>query len=147
MTIKQQLEENLKEAMKSQDEDRKRVYRVVLASIRYLEKEQGKPLDDPATVEVLQKEIKIRREMIADALKADRPESIEEKELEINLIETFLPKQLSEDEIKEIVQKTITEVGAASPADMGKVMKAVLPQVKGLAPNDQVSRTVRELLQ
>ncbi|NMA12158.1 MAG: GatB/YqeY domain-containing protein [Chloroflexi bacterium] len=147
MTIKQQLEENLKEAMKSQDEDRKRVYRVVLASIRYLEKEQGKPLDDPATVEVLQKEIKIRREMIADALKADRPESIEEKELEINLIETFLPKQLSEDEIKEIVQKTIAEVGAVSPADMGKVMKAVLPQVKGLAPNDQVSRTVRELLQ
>ncbi len=147
MTIKQQLEENLKEAMKSQDEDRKRVYRVVLASIRYLEKERGKPLDYPATIEVLQKEIKIRREMIEDALKAERSESIEEKKNEISLIETFLPKQLSEDEIKEIVQKAIAEVGAVGPADMGKVMKAVLPQVKGLAPNDQVSKTVRELLQ
>lgn len=147
MTIKQQLEENLKEAMKSQDEDRKRVYRVVLASIRYLEKERGKPLDDPATIEVLQKEIKIRREMIEDALKAERSESIEEKKNEISLIETFLPKQLSEDELKEIAQRAIAEVGAVGPADMGKVMKAVLPQVKGLAPNDQVSKTVRDLLQ
>lgn len=147
MTIKEQLEEKLKEAMKLHNEDQKRVYRIVLASLRYLEKEQGKALDEPAAIGVLQKEIKIRKEMIEDAKKANRPDDVREKEEEILLIEGFLPKQLSESEISEIVREAIAEIGAQNPADMGKVMKAVLPKVKGLAQNDIVSRIVREQLQ
>lgn len=146
MSIKDNINEKLKEAMKSHDEDGKRVYRMILSSVKFAEKTSGKELDDGEVVQILQKELKIRKESLAEAQKAGRVESISEAEKDINAIEPLLPKQMSEAEVRDVIKKIIEEVGAVSGADMGKVMKAAMPVLKGLAPNDLISKTVRELL-
>ncbi len=146
MSIKDNINEKLKEAMKSHDEDGKRVYRMILSSVKFAEKTSGKELDDGEVVQILQKELKIRKESLAEAQKAGRVESISEAEKDINAIEPLLPKQMSEAEVRDVIKKIIEEVGAVSGADMGKVMKVAMPVLKGLAPNDLISKTVRELL-
>ena len=146
MTLKDTINEKLKEAMKAHDEDAKRVYRMILSSIKFAEKTGGKELDDNEIVQILQKELKIRRETLAEAQKGGREEAAAEAEKDIAAIEPLLPKQLSEDELKAVILEGINETGASAPADMGKVMKAVMPKLKGLAANDVISRTVKELL-
>ena len=146
MTIKETLNDKLKEAMKNHDEDGKRVYRMVLSSVKFAEKTAGKELDDAEVTEILQKELKIRKESLAEAQKAGREEAAAEAQKDIDAIEPLLPKQMSEDELKAAIQAVIDEIGAASPADMGKVMKVVMPKLKGLAANDVISKTVKELL-
>lgn len=146
MSIKDNINEKLKEAMKSHDEDGKRVYRMILSSVKFAEKTSGKELDDSEVVQILQKELKIRKESLAEAEKAGRIESISEAEKDIKAIEPLLPKQMSADEVREAIKKIIAEVGAVSGNDMGKVMKAAMPELKGLAPNDLISKTVKELL-
>jgi len=96
---------------------------------------------------LLQKEIKNRRESLEEARKANRSDLVEANEAEINVLQAFLPKAMPAEELRVLVQEAITETGAASPADMGKVMKVVMAKVAGRAPNDMVSATVRELLQ
>lgn len=146
MPIKSDLEQGMKDALKAHDEDKKRVYRMALASIKFFEKEHGKAIDENEATTIIQKEIKIRNETLEEAKKAARAEMIFEIEKEILLLESFLPKQLSSDELKEIVSAAIREINAKNAADMGKVMKAVLPKIKGRAANDAVSKTVKELL-
>ena len=146
MSIKDNINEKLKEAMKSHDEDGKRVYRMILSSVKFAEKTSGKELDDKEVVEILQKELKIRKETLAEAQKAGREESISEAEKDIQAIEPLLPKQMTEEEVKSVIQRIIEEVGAVSAADMGKVMKAAMPELKGLAPNDMISKIVKESL-
>ncbi len=146
MSIKDNINEKLKEAMKSHDEDGKRVYRMILSSVKFAEKTSGKELDDKEVVEILQKELKIRKETLAEAQKAGREESISEAEKDIQAIEPLLPKQMTEEEVRAVIQRIIEEVGAVSAADMGKVMKAAMPELKGLAPNDMISKIVKESL-
>lgn len=146
MSIKDTINEKLKEAMRMHDEDGKRVYRMVLSSVKFAEKTAGKELDDSEVVQILQKELKIRKESLQEAQKAGRAEAAEEAEKDIAAIEPLLPKQLSPDEVKAIVQEAINETGSSSPSDMGKVMKVVMPKLKGLAANDLISKTVKELL-
>ena len=146
MTIKETLNDKLKEAMKNHDEDGKRVYRMVLSSVKFAEKTAGKELSDSEVTEILQKELKIRKESLAEAQKAGRDEAAAEAQNDIDAIEPLLPKQMSEDELKAAIQAVIDEIGASSPADMGKVMKVVMPKLKGLAANDVISKTVKELL-
>ena len=146
MSIKDNINEKLKEAMKSHDEDGKRVYRMILSSVKFAEKTSGKELDDKEVVEILQKELKIRKETLAEAQKAGREESISEAEKDIQAIEPLLPKQMTEEEVRAVIQRIIEEVGAVSAADMGKVMKAAMPELKGLAPNDMISKNVKESL-
>ena len=146
MSLKETINEKLKDAMKAHDEDSKRVYRMILSSIKFAEKTGGKELDDNEVVQILQKELKIRKETLAEAQKGGRETAAAEAEKDIAAIEPLLPKQLSEDELKAVIQAGIDEVGAASPADMGKVMKVVMPKLKGLAANDVISKTVKELL-
>ena len=146
MSIKDNINEKLKDAMKSHDEDGKRVYRMILSSVKFAEKTSGKELEDSEVVQILQKELKIRKESLAEAQKAGRVESIAEAEKDINAIEPLLPKQMSEDEVRDVIKKIIEEVGAVSGSDMGTVMKAAMPALKGLAPNDLISKTVKELL-
>ena len=147
MNIKTQINESVKDAMKSGDEVRKRTLRMVLAAIKQSEVDKRVEIDDMAVIGLIQKEVKNRRESIEDAKKAERPDLIEENEAEIKVLEVFLPKAMPDEELKEIVQAAITETGAASMADMGKVMKIVMGKVAGRAPNDKISSTVRELLQ
>ena len=146
MSIKETINDKLKDAMRNHDEDGKRVYRMILASVKFAEKTEGKELADNDVVQILQKELKIRKESLAEAQKAGRETAAAEAEKDIAAIEPLLPKQLGPDELKEIIGQTIAEIGASSAADMGKVMKAVMPKLKGLAPNDLISKTVKELL-
>ena len=147
MTIKSQLNESMKDAMRSKDEVRLRTVRMALAAVKQVEVDKRTELDDPTVMNLLQKEIKNRREAIEEAKKANRPDLIEANEAEINVLQVFLPKAMPAEELRAMVQAAIAETGAASPADMGKVMKAVMPKVAGKAPNDMVSAAVRELLQ
>jgi uncharacterized protein YqeY len=147
MTIKTQLNDSMKDAMKSGDEVRKRTVRMALAAIKQVEVDKRVELDDMAVMGLLQKEIKNRRESLEEAKKANRPDLIEANEAEIKVLEAFLPKAMPAEELSALVQAAITEVGASSPADMGKVMKIAMAKVAGRAPNDMVSATVWELLQ
>jgi uncharacterized protein YqeY len=147
MSIKNQLNESMKDAMKSGDEVRKRTVRMALAAVKQAEVDKRIELDDAAVISLLQKEIKNRRESLEEARKAKRTDLIAANEAEIDVLQAFLPEAMPADELRALVQAAIAETGAASPADMGKVMKTVMPRVAGRAPNDMVSATVRELLQ
>ena len=146
MTIKAQLNESMKDAMKSGDELRKRTIRMALAAVKQAEVDKRIELDDAAVMGLLQKEVKNRREALEEAKKANRADLIAANESEIEVLQGFLPKAMPAEELRALVQAAIAETGAASPADMGKVMKTVMPRVAGRAPNDMVSATVRELL-
>ncbi len=146
MDIKTQLTESMKDAMKSGDKIRKAVISMALAAIKQAEVDKRVTLDDAAIIALLQKEVKNRREAIADAQKANRPDLVEANETEVKILESFLPKAMPAEELRAIVQAAIQETGAAGPADMGKVMKAVMPKIAGRAPNDMVSAAVKELL-
>lgn len=147
MTIKTQLNDSMKEAMKSGDEVRKRTVRMVLAAVKQAEVDKRVELDDTAVMNLIQKEVKNRRESLEEAKKANRADLIEANEAEIKVLEAFLPKAMPAEELRALVQAAIAETGASSPGDMGKVMKTVMPKVAGRAPNDMVSAAVRELLQ
>lgn len=161
MSIKTQLNESMKDAMKSGDEVRKRTVRMALAAVKQAEvdkrsnpadkrsnpEDKRTELDDAAVMNLLQKEIKNRRESLEEARKANRPDLIQANEAEIEVLQAFLPQAMPNEELRALVQAAIAETGAASPADIGKVMKTVMPRVAGRAPNDRVSATVRELLQ
>jgi uncharacterized protein len=147
MTIKAQLNETMKDAMKSGDEVRKRTVRMALAAVKQVEVDKRTELDDTAVMNILQKEIKNRRESLEEAKKANRPDLIASNEAEINVLQAFLPKVMPAEELRALVQAAVAETGASGPADMGKVMKIVMSKVAGRAPNDMVSAAVRELLQ
>jgi uncharacterized protein len=147
MSIKQQLENDLKEAMRNKDELRKRTLRLTLTDIRLAEVEKGGALDDPALMALLQKEIKSRHESIADAERAGRPDLIEELRAEISLLEAYLPQQLSTQELEELARQAIAEAGATSPKEMGLVMKLLVPRLQGRASGNEASQVVRKLLE
>ncbi len=147
MDTKAQLEIALKEAMKAGDDVRKRTVRMVLAAVRQVEIDKQVKLDEAAVLAIIQKEIKTRKESVVEARRANRPDIVAATEAEIVVLQAYLPQAMSADELKELVEATIAEAGASSPADMGKVMKLLIPRVAGRAPGDQVSAAVRQLLQ
>ena len=147
MTIKTQLNDSMKDAMKSGDEVRKQTVRMVLAAVKQVEVDKRTELDDMAVMNLIQKEMKNRRESLEEAKKANRADLVEANEAEMKVLEAFLPKAMPAEELRALVQVAIDETGASTPADMGKVMKVVMAKVAGRAPNDVVSATVRELLQ
>ena len=147
MPLKTQLNDSMRDAMKSGDEIRKRTVRMVLAAIKQAEVDKRADLDDMAIMSIIQKEMKNRRESLEEARKASRADLIEANESEIKVLEAFLPKAMPADELRALVQAAIAETDASTPADMGRVMKVVMAKVAGRAPNDVVSATVRELLQ
>jgi uncharacterized protein len=147
MDTKQTLQDALKEAMRSGDEIRKRNIRLVLAAVKRAEVEKGGALDELGLMALIQKEIKSRRESIQDAQKANRLDLVAANEADITVLESFLPKAMSPEELLALARDVVAEVGAKSPSDMGKVMKVFLPRLQGRAPNDQASQAVRQLLQ
>jgi uncharacterized protein YqeY len=146
MDIKTQLNEAVKDAMRSGDTLRKNTLRMALAAVKQVEVDKQTELDDLAVIALLQKEIKNRQEAIEEAKKAGRDDLIGDNEAEIAMLEAFLPESLSADELREIVKAAIAETGAASMADMGVVMKVALPKVAGRAPGGEVSAMVKDLL-
>ena len=146
MDTQKQIESDFKDAMRARDDLRKRTYRMVLSAIKLAEVDKGEPLEEPDVLVILQKEIKSRRETIADAERADRADIAEEAEAEIRILEVYLPQPLTQDEIEDMANEAITEVGASSPKEMGMVMKVLMPRVQGRAYGSQVSQIVRQLL-
>ncbi len=147
METKAKLEAALKEAMKAGDEVRKRTIRMALAAIKQAEVDRQAPQDEAAVIALLQKEIKMRKESLEEARTANRPDLVAAAEAEIAVVNAFLPKGLPEEELKAMAVAAIAEAGAASPTDMGKVMKLLMPRVAGRAAGDQISAVVRQLLQ
>jgi hypothetical protein len=146
MTTKVDLENSLREAMRSGDAARKRTLRMALSAIRFAEVEKGSALDEPAVLAILQKEIKSRRESISDAQQAGRPDIVADAELEIGILEEYLPQPLSAGDLEAMARAAIEEAGATSPREMGQVMKILMPRIQGRADGAQASQIVRELL-
>jgi uncharacterized protein YqeY len=147
MDTKEKLEVALKEAIRAGDDVRKRSIRMVLAAVRQVEIDRQIKLDESAVLGIIQKEIKTRRESVEEARGANRPDIVAATEAEIAVLQIYLPEAMSADELKALAQAAIAEAGANSPAEMGKVMKLLIPRVAGRAPGDQVSAVVRQLLQ
>ena len=147
MDTRQKLEAALKESLRSSDNMRKQNVRMVLSAVKLLEVEKGSPPDDAAVIGIVQKELKSRQEALNDAQKANRPDLAERARTEMAFLESFLPAQLGADELEALVREAVAETGASSPADMGKVMKVLMPKVQGKATGDQVSQAVRKQLQ
>ena len=144
--LKQALQGALKEAMKAKDSDRRNALRLLQSAIKQVEIDSRTTLDDDGVLDVLRKEAKKRRETIAELEGAGRAQDAERERLELAVTEEFLPRQLSADELRPIVQQAISEAGASSMKEMGTVMKVVMPQVQGLADGRAVSALVREML-
>ncbi len=147
MDTREKLDSALKDAMRANNDVARRTLRMVLAAIKFIQIEKGSEPDEAAVLGVIQKEIKSRREAISDAQRANRPDLISESEAEILVLESFLPKQMSEEDLVALARQAASEVEAKSPADMGKVMKVLIPRVQGRAAGDQISKVVRQLLQ
>ncbi len=147
MDLKLQLETALKEAMKAGDDVGKRTIRMVLAAIRQVEIDRQVKMDDTGVVSIIQKEIKTRKESVEEAQRANRPDIVSATDAEISVLKGYLPEALNEDELNALAKAVIVETGAASPSDMGKVMKLLIPRIAGRATGDQVSNVVRQLLQ
>jgi uncharacterized protein YqeY len=147
MDTKEKLEIALKEALKAGDDVRKRTVRMVLAAVRQVEIDRQVKLDEAAVLSIIQKEIKTRKESVEEARGANRPDIVAATEAEIVVLQAYLPAALSADELQALVREAVLEAGAKSPAEMGKVMKLLLPRVAGRAPGEQVSAAVRQVLQ
>lgn len=146
MDTKTQLNLAVKEAMKNGDAQRRDTLRMTLAAIKQIEVDKRISVDEAGVLAILQKEIKTRREALEEAKTANRADLAAAAQAEIDILSVFLPKGLSAEELRALVRAAIVETGASSPAEMGKVMKALLPKIAGRAPGDQVSAAVRELL-
>jgi uncharacterized protein YqeY len=140
------LEDELKQAMTGRDAARRDALRLILASLRSAEKELQRPLHDDEELQVLQRERKRRHEAAEAYRGAGREEQAEVEERELAVLEEFMPAPLSEEELEEIIDDAIAEVGATSLRDLGRVMADVMPQVSGRADGSVVSQLVREKL-
>ena len=145
MSIQDRLSEEMKVAMRARDSLRLGTIRMARTALKNAEIEARQELDDAAAIKVLSTLVKQRREA-AEAYRATRPELADKEEQELVVLQEFLPAQLSEAELEEMIAKAITESGASSMRDMGAVMKLVTPQTTGRADGKLVSEIVRKQL-
>ena len=146
MTLIAEIKSQLEDAMREGDAARRDALRLILASLQGAEKELQRPLSEEEELQVLQRERKKRLEAAEAFRAAGREEQAEKEEDELDVLEEFMPEPLSEDELEEIVDDVIAEVGATSMRDIGRVMADVMPQVAGRADGSAVSQLVREKL-
>ncbi len=146
MTLIADIEEELKSARRARDDQRRDALALVLNALRGAEKELQRSLSEEESLQVLQRERKRRVEAMEAFDAAGREEQADREEFELDVIEEFMPDQLSEDDLEEIVDDVIAEVGATSIRDLGRVMADVMPRVSGRADGSVVSQLVREKL-
>ena len=148
MSLQERLTEDVKTAMKAREAGKSRlsVLRMVKASIRNLEIDRKKELNDEEVLDVLAKEVKMRRDSMEDFRKGNRPDLVAALEEEIAILAEYLPAQLSEEEVRVLVDQAVSQAQAATAKDMGKVMAILMPQVKGKADGKLVNTLVRERL-
>jgi len=146
MLAKSELEAQLQTAIRDSDDMHKRTLRMVLSEWKLAEVERGEELDEAAAISLFQKQAKARREAIADAERAGRPDIVESSQAELAYLETFLPQPLSQSELGKMARASIQETGATEPSQMGLVMKDLMPRTAGRADGKQASEVVRNLL-
>jgi len=146
MTLKERLQEDWKNALKSKDKFKAETVSMARAAVLLVEKTNGVQLDDDKVIEVLAREIKQRRDAILEFEKGKRQDLVDKTKAEIEILFNYLPQQLSESEISDIVRKAVEEVGASSMKDMKAVMAVVTPKIKGRADGKLVSQLVRDIL-
>lgn len=152
MTLLDQLDSDLKAAMLARDEDRKRAVRSIKTAVAnaQVEKRTAEGIDaalsDEEVLKVIAKQANQRRESIAEFSKAGRMDLVAEEQAELNVLQGYLPQQLSADEVTAIVRQVIGETGASGPKDLGAVMRAAMPRLQGLADGKLVNQIARDLL-
>lgn len=147
MTLKQKLQEDLKTSMKNKDTLRKSVITLIKSSIKQVEVDKRIELNDDDVIDIISKQLKQRNDSLEQFLDAGREDLVEETRSEIEVLKEYLPQQLSEEELNEIVKQTISEVGATSMKDMGKIMSVIKPKTKGRADGKLINKLVKENLQ
>ena len=146
MSLKETLLDDLKQAMKEKDVARKNTVQMVRSSVLQVEKDQKVTLDDDGVLEVIAKELKKRKDVLPEYEKSGRQDLIDGLKAEIDVLLAYLPEQLTPEQLTEIVKDAIDSVGATSMKDIGKVMAAVMPKVKGRADGKQINQCAKQLL-
>lgn len=146
MSIQETIRTEMTTAWKAGDTVRRDALRLLIAALENARIEAGRPLEDTDTVRVLQKEAKQRRDSITEYDKASRPDLSAKEQQELDVIVTFLPTQLSDDEIRELARGVIAETGAAGAGDVGKIMRPLIAKIAGRADGGRVNQIARELL-
>jgi len=146
MSLKARLSEDARSALKNRDRVRLGLIRMIRAQIKNREISKQRDLTDEEVVEVVSSLIKTRRESRNFALQGGRTELVEQADQELSILATYLPTQLSDDEIRDIIREAIDQTGASGPKDIGRVMGSIMPRVKGRADGRLVSDIVRECL-
>ena len=146
MALKEQLMDDLKAAMKDKDIIRKNTVQMIRSAVLQFEKDNKTELDDSGVTDVIAKELKRRRDVLPEYEKSGREDLIADINREIEILLAYLPKQLTKEELEEIVVAAISEVGATSMKDMGKIMAAVMPKTKGRADGKMINEIVKAKL-
>lgn len=146
MSLKENLAQDLKLSMKEKDIVRKNTVQGIRAAILQTEKDNRVELDDQGVIEVIAKELKKRKDVLPEYEKSGREDLITQLNREIEIVMGYLPSQLSEDELDEIIKAAVESTGASTKKDMGKIMAAVLPQVKGRADGKLVNKLASKYL-
>ncbi len=145
-SITARLSDELKAAMRARDNQRRNTIRLLQSALKQVEIDTRSALDEEAELKILRREAKQRRESISELEAAGRADDAAEARYELGLIESFLPQQLTADELMPIVSTAVAEIGATSMKQMGEVMRVVMPRVQGRADGRAVNAIVRELL-
>ncbi len=146
MDLQARLAQELMEAMKKRDAVRTSTLRMVISALRAKEIERRKTLTDPEVLEVIATEAKTRKESISEYTKAGRADLSAKEEAELSILQSYLPEPLTEAELQTLVKSAIQSTGAKAPQDMGRVMSALMPQIKGRADGKQAQQLVQQLL-
>lgn len=146
MSLKERLQQDWKDALKSGNKFKANTISMAKAAVLQIEKTNTVQLDDQGVIEILAKEVKLRRDALVEFEKGKRQDLVDSTNAEIDILMGYLPQQLTEEEIREIVKNVASEIGADSIKSMGKVMAALVPKTKGRADNSLVSKLVKEYL-
>ena len=146
MSLTQRLNEDLKQALRSGDEVRKSTVRMLMSALKNQQIENRVPLDDQQELSVVQREVKVRRESAEEYGRIGRQELVEQQLAELSVLQGYLPEQMPDEELRALVEEAVRDTGATSPREMGKVMSALLPRVRGRAEGKKVSDMVRQAL-
>jgi len=146
MSLKERLKQDLLTAMKAKDSFKRDVIRFLNSSIKQIEVDERRELSDEEIIKIIQKSVKQREDAIRQFEEASRDELIEKEKKELEILSSYLPKQLSDEELESIVKEVINEVGAKSMADIGKVMGVAIKKTQGRADGKRINEIVKKVL-
>lgn len=147
MALKEELLLDLKAAMKAKDNVKKQAVTMVRAAILQIEKDTKKELGDDEIIDVISKQVKQRKDSLEEFIKAEREDLVEQTKAELDVLMNYMPKQLTKEELVVIVKEAISSTGAKTKKDMGKIMKEVMPKIKGKADGKSVNEVASSLLE